>query len=470
MAIDYVKFQRGSQLAYDKLISKNRVDDNTLYFIYPDDNSAVGKLYLGTKLISGGDVVLTSASLSDLSDVLAESIKENSFLIQNAEGKWDNVALADVADLLKTQFEFMPEIQVEDDDVVILELNDNKIVASHAMVGPADGTTKGAAADASISAFGESLEIKVPLITVDKYGHTTAIDEKILSITLPEIPEYVDTDTTYTLEYKTFEDESKAICLYDNDGSLVSSIDASDFIKDGMLEDVSYNEDTNELTFVWNTASGKTSDIVKLTDLLEPYEAGNGINIDGNVIEIKLANIEKNLVLNENGLSTNFDLANYITGEEAKVNNGIRFINQEEINKLSALSLNGEDITISGTVEASQVKNLYDLVKKIIISTTSEDLDLFTDGIQSGLGIEVGAQKNFISSVDENNFTVTEGKLILAKDYVTTAIYDSQIGDLTQLIRNGDFSQFTYNSEDKTTLVNEINYINERLTWGEMVN
>jgi hypothetical protein len=69
----------------------------------------------------------------------------------------------------------------------------------------------------------------------------------------------------------------------------------------------------------------------------------------------------------------------------------------------------------------------------------------------------VGAQKNFISSVDENKFIVTEGKLLLRENYVTT----KEVGDLSQLIRNRDFSQFVYDeNSETTTLVNEINYIN----------
>jgi hypothetical protein len=94
-----------------------------------------------------------------------------------------------------------------------------------------------------------------------------------------------------------------------------------------MLEDVSYNEATNELTFVWNTSSGKASDVIKLTNILDPYLAGNGINISGNEISVKIADGEKNLTVDENGLKSNFNLADYATNAEAKTNNGIRFIN-----------------------------------------------------------------------------------------------------------------------------------------------
>ena len=55
-------------------------------------------------------------------------------------------------------------------------------------------------------------------------------------------------------------------------------------------------------------------------------------------------------------------LAEKVNNSVATTDNGIRFINQIEINKLSKLNLEGDDITISGSVNASQVKNLYNTV------------------------------------------------------------------------------------------------------------
>lgn len=94
----YVKFMRGTQAAYDALTSK---DENTLYFVYDPANEKVGALYMGDRVISGGDIVLASATLRELADVLVESTKENSFLVQNANGEWDNVSVEDVAALIQ---------------------------------------------------------------------------------------------------------------------------------------------------------------------------------------------------------------------------------------------------------------------------------------------------------------------------------------------------------------------------------
>ena len=77
---------------------------------------------------------------------------------------------------------------------------------------------------------------------------------------------------------------------------------------------------------------------------------------------------------------------------------GLRLINQTEINKLAKLNLDNGEITISGSVNANQVKELYDTVVNIVKGSTT-DLDPDTDGDQLGLGIEKGAQVNKIEAI-----------------------------------------------------------------------
>lgn len=87
-----------------------------------------------------------------------------------------------------------------------------------------------------------------------------------------------------------------------------------------------------------------------------------------------------------------------------KINNAgegqtaVRLISQSEIDKLAKLNLDNGEITISGSVNASQVKELYDTVVNIVKGSTS-DLDPDTEGDQLGLGIEKGAQVNLIESI-----------------------------------------------------------------------
>lgn len=101
MAINYVKFQRGSQAAYDRLIELNNIDSNTLYFIYKNENATTGSLYMGDKLISGGNVSTVASSLDELSDVIVAGAETNSFLIKNDEGNWVAKTIEDVVALIQ---------------------------------------------------------------------------------------------------------------------------------------------------------------------------------------------------------------------------------------------------------------------------------------------------------------------------------------------------------------------------------
>lgn len=109
------------------------------------------------------------------------------------------------------------------------------------------------------------------------------------------------------------------------------------------------------------------------------------------------------------------DLTDYVKVTDATAEDGLRFINQTEINKLSKLNLDGEDITISGSVNASQVKELYATVANIVKGSTA-DLDPDTEGSQLGLGIQEGAQVNFIDNINTDVFSIdSDKKLDLVK-------------------------------------------------------
>lgn len=92
MAQKYVQFMRGNAAAYESLASKS---NDTLYFIY-EEGSTEGKLYLGDRLIAGGDLGL--ASIDELKDVLiSEGLSDNSILVYDASKTlWVNKSINDV--------------------------------------------------------------------------------------------------------------------------------------------------------------------------------------------------------------------------------------------------------------------------------------------------------------------------------------------------------------------------------------
>ena len=94
MAINYVKFMRGTQALYNSLATK---DSDTLYFVYESAGSETGKLYLGNKLISGSSSNPSgNISLADVADIALNGQTDGDLLVYDeAEGKWVNMPVAE---------------------------------------------------------------------------------------------------------------------------------------------------------------------------------------------------------------------------------------------------------------------------------------------------------------------------------------------------------------------------------------
>lgn len=122
--------------------------------------------------------------------------------------------------------------------------------------------------------------------------------EKILKL------EGTEFSTIASLKYVAATETAAAkIQLLGIDEAVVSEIDATPFIKDGMLEDVAYDADTNTITFTWNTESGSKTDSVVLSDIIEPYTAGAGLELSDNEFKVKIhAESENFLTADARGL------------------------------------------------------------------------------------------------------------------------------------------------------------------------
>lgn len=95
MAIDFVKFIRGSEESYQRLLDNNVTDKNTLYFVYDKNSTAAnptGKLYLDKFLISGNSDELKVSSLKDLLDTQIGTLTGKEFLCYDKSiDKWKPV-------------------------------------------------------------------------------------------------------------------------------------------------------------------------------------------------------------------------------------------------------------------------------------------------------------------------------------------------------------------------------------------
>lgn len=85
----YVRFLRGTKAAFDKIEIK---DIDTLYFIYDSEDQTKGSLYLGNKLIGGGNgSTATVTDINDLANVLISNVQDKQILTYDASAKkWVN--------------------------------------------------------------------------------------------------------------------------------------------------------------------------------------------------------------------------------------------------------------------------------------------------------------------------------------------------------------------------------------------
>lgn len=85
---------------------------------------------------------------------------------------------------------------------------------------------------------------------------------------------------------------------------VLNSIDASDFIKDGMVDSVNFEQNTGILTITFNTDSGKEQITTDLSSLISTYSAGNGISITQGSISTKIKDGDQYLEVTSDGIAT----------------------------------------------------------------------------------------------------------------------------------------------------------------------
>ena len=171
------------------------------------------------------------------------------------------------------------------------------------------------------------------------------------------------------------EDNTPRIALFGKGGTtLISTIDATDFVKDGMISSVRLvdtADNKKELEIVWNTDAGKETVNVDVTSLLDYYYAGDGIafNEETRKFSVDLKEGETFLVVDAAGLG--IDTTALWSAADAKY---------DKINAAATAEQNAKDYAdgVAGTAE----QNAKDYADGVA-STAEQNAKDYADGVAS---------------------------------------------------------------------------------------
>lgn len=213
----------------------------------------------------------------------------------------------------------------------------------------------------------------------------------------------------------------------------------------------------------WNV---NLEDYAKKTDLDNKVDKVIGSSLVKNVDIEKLsglANIQttdEHFQINEGKLSLQAIPVSKVINLDGILNNGqvtpggYYLVSQKDKDKLEALVLENGELEISGTVNAYNVSELdqWIQVHANIVPGLSEEN--FTTGLKTKLiGIEEGAEKNYIKSVSDNFTVSTEGQLNIK------TISISHVADLRSALDEKADRDYV------ATLADDVNGLKSRLTW-----
>lgn len=381
--INFVKFLRGTETAYQNLLEAQRTDENTLYFIY-DKNSTEdnpkGKLYLDKFLISG-NTESDNISLSDLTDTDIGTLHGEEILtFDNSSQTWKPVLLSDVIDntgVTNNTVESGIIKQPEEDDIDAIKRTFNQTSKPGDIGILSDGTV--------YLSEGENSWLKL-------------IDGTVRNADIPGI----------TSDISSLQSSLNNVYTKDETESKINELIVG---KNHLSYEIKPNKEAIDLA----------DDDNQNKVFLIPKASADG---EGN-------NYDEFMIINgslEKIGDWKADLTNYVQTDDN------RLLTDEQKAKLEKLIIDEDgQIAVSGTINADNVQGLQNFID----------------------------QHQYIKSVDTNVFNVTNaGKLELKDSYVTTAVFNSTVGNLADLGVN--------RVSENSSLVDEINKIKESIIWEEM--
>lgn len=256
--------------------------------------------------------------------------------------------------------------------------------------------------------------------------------------------------------------------LIGKDSAVIATVPATDFIKDGMLENVELKTASAEqpvgeaqsgtfLVFTFNTDAGSKVINLDVTSLIDVYTAGNGISVTGKVIAAKLdASTEAFLTVGADGIK--------LSGVQAAINAAKQEV-QTAIDKVEAsvgLATDGSHVATSGNYTSgastvvgeiaaldTQVKKNADAISEEVTRAKSEETRI-TDTVIGEDQLEKG--KSVMDVILENEETTQQA---IEKLATATGVLSGEEIKYTAPTGSGEFSS-------TTSIMDMLNKIDEK--------
>ena len=273
--------------------------------------------------------------------------------------------------------------------------------------------------------------------------------------------------------------------LKGKDNALVASMDLSQFAIDGMVNSVSYDEQTHTITIAWNTDAGITQTKINLSSLIDIYTAGNGIQVEGNVIRAKLdPQSQSFLTISENGIKLSG-----IVGSEIEIGEGVNDAEGNQVDKTNKISSvldtifttiktvrdnaisvegDGKGVTVTSEEGNSTRKKVSLLTEKVSDNTVNDGhIEIVNDSADG-----VYARMYYMSNIESVSGNIDSNeKSVLSGDNVS--LYNASVSnnarlnikaqeevEMEDVTFSGDFPKSTQNTmvsingSEKVTLTN----------------
>ena len=296
---------------------------------------------------------------------------------------------------------------------------------------------------AKLATVAEGAQVNaIEVVKVNGTALTIADADKSVDITIPTAPVQgvaegenvlsLDGDklkTTLTLAYVPASGETNAVLrLQGKDGAVVSSIDATAFVKDGMLEGAKLEgpkegeSGEKYLVLTFNTAAGKEDIRMDVSSLLDYYAAGDGLSLDGKTFAIQLdATAESYLKVTTNGLAVADTLWTKVTElDNAVLNSAKGYADTKKTEAITAATAYTDSAiaeldlantyekkgTAQGLITALDLPNTYE--KKGTANTALSAATAYTDSAIAELDLantyeKKGTAQGLITALDLPN-------------------------------------------------------------------